>query len=290
MNLAKNKPAVAGLLLCVAAMWGGSFILMKDSLHRQDVNSFLACRFAIATLVLIILKPSVLKKINRAVLIKGGIIGTLLGSGYIFQSFGLTMTTVAKTGFITGLYAVFVPLIAASIFKRRVTTFQWLAVATAGIGLFILSFKGLSFGTGEFLVLVSALLFALHIVSLGEWSSSLDTYALTVIQLGTSTILTGLASLKSGFHLPPDGNGWRAVLLTAIFATAFAFIIQTWTQSFIPSTTIAVILTMEYIFAAGFAVIFSHEVLTARTLIGGALVITAMYAIIWATGREKITA
>ncbi|MEI6648179.1 MAG: DMT family transporter [Actinomycetes bacterium] len=290
MKLANNKPAVAGLLLSVAAMWGGAFILMKDSLHRQDVNSFLACRFAIATLVLILLKPSVLRKIDRAFLIKGVTIGILLGTGYIFQSFGLTMITVAKTGFITGLYAVFVPLIAAGLFKRRVTNFQWFAVVCAGAGLFVLSFKGFSFGTGELLVLISALLFAFHIVSLGEWSSSLDTYALTVVQLGTSAVITGLASLKSGFHLPPDVSGWRSVILTAVFATAFAFIIQTWTQSFIPATTIAVILTMEYIFAAVFAVIFSHEVLTTRTLIGGTLLIFAMYAIIWATGREKIPA
>ena len=290
MKLQENKPAIAGLLLTVAAMWGISFVAMKNTLSRTDVNSFLAARFILATLILIAIKPHALKRINRAFFVKGVIIGVLLSSGYIFQTFGLTKTTVAKTGFITGLYAVFVPLIAAGLLKRKVTKLQWFAVSLATAGLMFLSFKGISIGIGELLVLVSAVLFAFHIVSLGEWSSGLDTYALTILQLGTSAVVTFVASLKSGFHLPPDSGVWSAVIFTAVFATAFAFIIQTWTQSFMPPTTIAIILTMEYIFAAGFAVVFSHESLTLRTLSGGSMVIAAMYLIIWAEGREKISA
>ena len=290
MKLQENKPAIAGLLLTVAAMWGIAFVAMKNTLSRTDVNSFLAARFILATVILIAIKPSALKRINRAFLIKGVIIGVLLSSGYIFQTFGLTKTTVAKTGFITGLYAVFVPLIAAGLLKRKVTKLQWFAVSLATAGLMFLSFKGISIGVGELLVLISAVLFAFHIVSLGEWSSGLDTYALTILQLGTSAVVTFIASLKSGFHLPPDSGVWSAIVFTAVFATAFAFIIQTWTQSFMPPTTIAIILTMEYLFAAGFAVVFSHESLTMRTLSGGSMVIAAMYLIIWAEGREKISA
>lgn len=290
MKLQNNKPVLAGLLLTVAAFWGGSFVVMKDSLHRQDVNSFLACRFILATLILILLRPQALKLIDRRFLLKGILVGAMLGIGYIFQTFGLTLTTIAKTGFITGLYAVIVPLISAGILRRRVTQLQWFAVGLATFGLLLLSFKGITLGIGEVLVLVSALLFAFHIVTLGEWSSGMDSYALTIVQLGTVSIITFAATLKSGFQLPPDSGVWKAVIFTAIFATAFAFIIQTWTQSFMPPTTVAIIMTMEYIFAAGFAVIFSHESLTTKTLIGGAMVISAMYLIIWAEGREKITA
>jgi drug/metabolite transporter (DMT)-like permease len=289
VKLENNKPVLAGLLLTVAAFWGGSFVVMKDSLHRQDVNSFLACRFILATLILILLRPQALKLIDRTFLLKGVVVGALLGLGYIFQTFGLTLTTIAKTGFITGLYAVIVPLISAGMLRRRVTPLQWFAVGLATFGLLLLSFKGFTLGLGEVLVLVSALLFAFHILALGEWSSGMDTYALTIIQLGTVSVITFATSLKGGFQLPPDSGVWKAVIFTAIFATAFAFIIQTWTQSFMPPTTIAIILTMEYIFAAGFAVIFSHESLTTKTLFGGAMVISAMYLIIWAEGREKIT-
>lgn len=290
MKLQQNKPAVAGLLLTVAAVWGGAFVFMKDSLQRMDVNSFLAVRFFCATVLLIVLKPSALKRIDRAFFIKGVITGTLLASGYIFQSFGLTLTTIAKTGFITGLYAVIVPLISALLFHKHVSKVQWLAVAIAMLGLALMSFRGFSVGLGEFLVLISAIIFALHIIALGEWSANHDTYALTILQLGTVTVLAFLASLKSGFHMPPDRNVWISVLFTAVFSTSFAFIIQTWTQSFMNPTTIGIILTMEYIFAAAGAVAIAHEQLTLRTLLGGALVISAMYVIIWADGREKIPA
>ena len=137
---------------------------MKDSLDRQDVNSFLACRFIIAAGIMFILRPQCLKHIDKAFLARGVATGAFLGTGYIFQTFGLTMTTVAKTGFLTGLYAVIVPLIAAGIFKARVRKLQWLAVTFALIGMAILSLNGLSVGLGEFLVFLSAVMFAFHIV------------------------------------------------------------------------------------------------------------------------------
>lgn len=262
---------------------------MKDTLHRQDVNSFLACRFILATVILLLIRPKVLASIKGKLLARGVILGILLGLGYIFQTFGLTHTTVAKTGFITGMYAIFTPLIAAGILKRRISAVQWVSVALATAGLAFLSLNGFSLGLGETLVLISAALYAAHIVGLSEWSSGYDTYALTVIQLATVGILTLIASLPGGFTMPPDLGVWKAIIYTAIFASAFAFIIQTWVQSFMSATSVGIILTMEYIFAALFGVWFGHESLTLRVLIGGSLVISAMYIIISAEGRERMT-
>jgi drug/metabolite transporter (DMT)-like permease len=254
---------------------------MKDTLHRLDVNSFLAWRFMIATLFLILLRPSVLKSFNVAFLKKGALIGTFLGSGYIFQSFGLTLTTVGKTGFITGLYVVLTPIVAALFLKKSITKLEWGAVLLATAGLALLSFKGFEIGLGEFLVLVSALLFALHIVALGEWASDLDTYSLTVLQLATCSVITFLASLKSGFHIPPDAGVWKAIIYTALFATSLAFIVQTWAQSFIPPSSVGVILAMEVVFAAIFGIWILNESLTLRIASGGAMVLVAMYAILF---------
>lgn len=290
MKNGKNKSLFALILLAVSAIWGGAFVVMKDALVRLDVNSFLAWRFMIATLILILLKPSVLKRIDRKFLAKGVLVGTFLGSGYIFQSFGLTLTTVAKTGFITGLYVVLTPLLGALLLRKRVASLQWFSVALATAGLLLLSFKGFSLGLGEFLVFLSAVVFAAHIVALGEWSSGMDTYALTVVQLGTCAVITLFASFKSGFHTPPDSGVWWAILFCAVFATAVAFIFQTWAQSFMAPTTVAVILTMEVVFAAIFGIAFAHESLTVKTGIGGLMVIVAMYTIIWSEGREKISA
>ena len=281
----KLFPAI--ILTSVAAIWGGAFVAMKDTLVRLDVNSFLAWRFIIATSLLIAIRPRVLKSFNRAFLKKGALIGTFLGLGYIFQSFGLTLTTVGKTGFITGLYVVITPIVAAVVLHKHTNKFEWGAVTIATIGLGILSFNGISIGLGEFLVLVSAFLFAFHIVALGEWANGLDVYALTVLQLGSCAIITFLASLKSGFHTPPDSRVWAAILFTAAFATALAFIVQTWAQSFMRPNAVAVILTLEVPFAAVFGILILKEALTSRIAIGGFLVLFAMYLIILLDNKKR---
>ena len=275
------------MLTLVAAIWGGAFTSMKGTLERLDVNSFLAWRFAIATVVLILIKPSVLRRFNLDFVKKGALIGLFLGSGYIFQSFGLTLTTVSNTGFITGLYVVLTPVVAALILKKNITRIEWFAVIMATIGLALLSLNGLTFGLGEFLVLVSALFFALHIVALGEWSKGLDTYALTVLQLGTCALLTFAASLKSGFKAPPDSGVWWSIIYAALFATALAFIVQTWAQSFIKPSSVAVILAMEVVFAAAFGIWLLSEPLTLRIALGGLLVMASMYLIILLDQRKE---
>ena len=284
----EKKLFAVSLMTAVGAIWGGAFVVMKDTLVRLDVNSFLAWRFIFATLLLIAIRPRVLKQYNKAFLKKGVTIGLFLGSGYIFQSLGLTHTTVGKTGFITGLYVVLTPLVAAIALRKNINRWEWSSVAIATIGLALLSFKGFSIGFGEFLVLVSALLFALHIVSLGEWASGLDTYALTVLQLGTCAVMTFLASLKGGFHTPPDAGVWEAIIYTAIFATSLAFIVQTWAQSSMRATTVAVILTTEVPFAAVFGIWILHEELTLRIALGGLLVLVAMYLIILFDNRKAV--
>jgi drug/metabolite transporter (DMT)-like permease len=274
-------------LMAVAAIWGGAFLSMKGTLERLDVNSFLAWRFLIATLLLILIRPSVLKKIDLPFFKKGVILGIFLSSGYIFQSFGLTLTTVSNTGFITGLYVVLTPIVAAVILRKNISLVEWFAVLVATIGLALLSLNGLQFGLGEFLVLISALLFALHIVGLGEWSKGLDAYALTVLQLGTCAVVTFLASFKSGFKAPPDSGVWWSIIYTAIFATALAFIVQTWAQSFIAPSTVGVILAAEVVFAAGLGIWFLNEPVTLRIALGGLLVLASMYLIILLDQRKE---
>lgn len=264
----------------VAAIWGSAFLSMKGTLERLDVNSFLTWRFTIATLLLIAIRPSALKRIDLPFLKKGALLGLFLSSGYIFQSFGLTLTTVSNTGFITGLYVVLTPIVAAVILRKNITLVEWFAVLVATVGLALLSFNGIKFGIGEFLVLISALLFAFHIVGLGEWSKGLDTYALTVLQLGTCAVVTFFASFKSGFKAPPDSGVWWSIIYTAIFATALAFIVQTWAQSFIAPSTVGVILAAEVVFAAAFGIWLLDEPVTLRIALGGLLVLASMYLII----------
>jgi len=267
-------------LLAVSASWGLAFVIMKDPIEKQNVNSFLFTRFILAVLVMIAIRPKVLSQITREMLIKGFFAGLFLGSGYIFQTFGLKLVGAAITGFVTGLYVVATPLIAWIILRHRITVYTWLCVGLATIGLALLSLNGWEVGAGELLVLVSAIAFAAHIVALGQWSNGLDAYAMTVVQLATCALITGAISIGQGYKAPVNLSGWAVVVYTAIFSTAVAFVVQTWSQAHISSTKVAVILTMEVVFAAFFALIFTDETLNLQKVLGGILILISMLAIV----------
>ncbi|MBM3703516.1 MAG: DMT family transporter [Actinobacteria bacterium] len=264
-------------LTSVAAVWGASFVLMKDALKGQSVDDFLATRFIIATIALILFRPQALKEINLEMVMKGSLLGLFLGSGYLFQTIGLHLTTAATTGFITGLYVVFTPILGALFLKSSVTRNEWIGVVMATVGLALLSFKGFSIGLGELSVLLSALFFAFHILGLGRWSGRFATYPLTIVQLGTIAILNSLLALVDDGYEPPNTNQeWTATIFTALLATSLAFLVQTWSQSKMDATVVAVVLTLEVVFAALFAVIAGQESLTLRAILGGTLIFAAM--------------
>jgi len=278
-HLFKMKLA-PGALLAVAAAWGWAFVIMKDAIQRQSVNNFLFTRFLLGTVVLVLIRPQVLRLLNKDVLLRAGAAGTFLGLGFIFQTLGLDRTGAAITGFVTGLYVVLTPLIAWLVLKQKVNRFTWACIAIATIGLGLLSIRGFTVGIGELLVFISAICFACHIISLSKWSSGRDVYAMTVVQLFMCALLAGIASIPEGYSPPPDAGVWGVVIFTAVFATALAFIIQTWAQAHMSPTKVAVILTMEVVFAAFFAIIFGGERLTLQSALGGILVVTAMYLIV----------
>jgi len=273
-------------LLATTAVWGGAFLVMKDSLVRQDVYSFLASRFILAAAFMFIYKPKSLSGLDRKFVKRAILIGLLLCSGFIFQTFGLTQTTVSNTGFITGLYLVFTPLISWLLLKREIFKMQWLAVFVATIGLYFISFNGISVGIGEILVLISALLFAGQIVALGEWSDGENTYALTLIQILVSAVIFFALSLKDGFQMPPDNGVWSAVLYTAFFATFLGFLIQVKAQSVMSATVAGVLLAMETPFALFFGLYFDNDPITLRIICGGTLVLLAMALVIWSDSKH----
>ena len=267
-------------LLSVSAAWGMAFVVMKDAIERQSVNNFLFTRFSLAVIVMIALKPSVIRQFDRDLILRAGSAGIFLGLGYIFQTLGLARTGAAITGFVTGLYVVFTPLLAYFFLKERLTKLIWSCVFIATVGLGLLSIRGFSVGIGEMLVLASAFFFAAHIIALGKWSSGRDVYAMTIVQLAMCALLSGLASIPEGYSAPPDYGVWAVVVFTAVVCTAVAFVVQTWSQAHMTTTKVAVILTMEVVFAALFAIIFGGESLTLQATLGGLMVLTAMFMIV----------
>jgi drug/metabolite transporter (DMT)-like permease len=273
-------------MLATAAVWGGSFVVMKDSLEQQDVYSFLSSRFLLASLLMFLYRPNVFKGLNKKFVRQAILAGLLLGSGYIFQTLGLTKTTVSNTGFVTGLYLVFTPLISLIILKRHVMKIQWAAVIIATTGLFLISYNGISIGLGETLVLISAFLYGAHFVALGEWSDGGNTYALTLIQIMTVSAMATAGALFNGYQIAPTGRVWVSSFCTALFATFLAFLVQTKAQSVMSATAASVLLAMETPFALIFGLLFNNDPLTLRIITGGGMVMLAMGLVIWSDGKK----
>jgi drug/metabolite transporter (DMT)-like permease len=276
----KYSPTFALLALVgVTAVWGWTFLIVKDAISRMPVMDFLAVRFTVATILMVALRPTGLRKITRRELWRGALLGTMLGLAYITQTCGLKSTPAAVSGFITGMAVVFTPIVSRLLLRDAISMKTWLAIALAFIGLLLISLHGWSFGFGELLTLGCALFLAFHIVSLGHWSSQHEPYNLALIQIGAVAVLSLIAAAPGGITLPPDKGVWGVVGITAVLATSLAFFVQTWAQSLLPSTHVAVVLTMEPVFAGIFAVVIGGEQLTLRTIAGAVCVLAAMFII-----------
>jgi drug/metabolite transporter (DMT)-like permease len=276
----RNGLGVSSLLVVTIA-WGASFVAMKPAMDKSPVFDFLAIRFTIAAILMVIAKPKVLKALKGKTLLYGIILGVILGFSYITQTIGLTLSTAAITSFVTGLYVILTPLLVWVIFKRKPRGIVAIGAILATVGLGFITIKDASFDFGQIWTILCALGFAAHIVGLGKWSPGKDVYALTVIQLLTVAVVSWIGAAPDGIQQPVDGEVWFAILFTAVFATALAFFIQTWAQSIMDASRVAIILTMEVVFAALTSVAVGQEVLSVQVIFGGLLMLAAMLLIEW---------
>jgi drug/metabolite transporter (DMT)-like permease len=277
----QRKIALAGTaaLVAVTAVWGSTFVVVKDATDRMAVMDFLAWRFAIAAIVMLVIRPRSVTRLGRAQQVHGVLLGLALAAGYVAQTYGLRRTPATVSGFITGLFVVFTPLCAGLLLRRRIDVASWLGVGVATGGLALLSLHGLSVGRGEAITLLCAIAFALHIVGLGEWSTAPDAYGLAVVQLVTVAVVSAVAAAPDTLAPPPDSRVWGAILLTALAATAIGFFVQTWAQAHLAPTRAAVVMTMEPVFAGIFGVAVGGDDLTVRIVVGAVLVLAAMFLV-----------
>jgi len=273
----KSSPgfAVAGLI-AMTAIWGWTFLIVKDAIGKMPVMDFLAVRFAVAAIVMLAVRPAGLRHIGRRGLWHGVVIGFLLGMSYITQTYGLRTVSPAVSGFITGMAVVFTPVFSWLFFKGKISRNTWAAVVLALIGLALLSLRGWAFGTGEMLTVACAVFVAFQVLGLGVWSPQHESYSFAQVQITTAAVMMLAAAAPGGIILPPDWAVWGTVAITAVLATALAFVVQTWAQSILSPTHTAVILTMEPVFAGIFAVAVGHIHLTVQVIAGAVCVIVAM--------------
>ncbi len=278
------------LLLGVVAVWGVTFVLVKDALNDASPLLFNLLRMTLATIALVIINHRHLRIITRQSLVCSLIVGLFLAAGYQFQTAGLARTTASKSAFITGLVVVFVPLFTIVPILRPANAHapRW----TTAIGA-ILAFSGLLFlttptgttwqnlfssiGLGDFLTLICAIAFAGHLLSLAHTSHKVPTAQLATLQIGTAAVIMAITLPLGGRpHLTITLRLLIALGITSLVATAAAFTIQSWAQQHLPPTHTALLLTLEPVFAALTSVLFLHEHLGQRALIGAALILTGI--------------
>ncbi len=265
--------------MAVTAVWGATFLIVQEAVSRMPVMDFLAVRFALAALVMLAIRPACVRKLTKRGLWHGFLLGTVLGLGYIAQTFGLIAASASVSGFITGMFVPLTPVMAWLILRHKTNRITWLAVSLATVGLALIGLRGWSIGVGELLTLGCAIFFAIHIVGLGEWSPQHETYGLVLIQISTVAVISLIAAAPGGIAVPLDGEVWIAVGITAVLATAVAFLVQTWAQALVSPTRAAVVMTMEPVFAGIFGVAIGGNHLTLQ-VIGGAICILAAMIVV----------
>ena len=254
----------------VTAVWGWTFVLVKDALTQYPTLPFLEIRFALAFLVMVIIVRSLPSgRELRVGLIAGGV----LAAGYLTQTVGLTMTSPGNSGLITGLFVVFTPLI-DRVFGMPLHRWTVAAVLVALAGTVMLVGGPAGFGLGDLLTVACAFLFALHIVLLSHWSPGSRSAPLAMVQMGACAAVFGAGGSWS-LQVPSPGV-WLAIVVTGVFASALAFYIQTWAQQHLSASRTALILTTEPAWAVAAAVILAGQRFGLVQAAGAALVLAAI--------------
>ena len=268
---------IQAALVAVAAVWGGTFVMVKDAVSRYPLYSFLGWRFAIAVVAFTILFPRAVQRADLATIRAGVFAGTFLTAGYVFQTWGLEDTTASKAAFITGMFVVITPALQAVLLRRLPRTATLVGIGAAVVGLWLLSGGSAGAWTvGDTRVLLCAVAYSAHMIVLGSVSEQRDVLALTFVQLVTIALLCGgIAVVREGVSVPHDASVIASLLVTGVLASAVAFAVQTWAQRSIPPARTALILVNEPAFGGLFGWL-AGEALGLRGLAGAAMILGGM--------------
>ncbi len=271
-------------LAFIALIWGSTFVLVKEALEDVSTVLFLALRFGLATAVLTLFFHRRYRAISawKPEIQAGIAAGAFLYTGYLLQTLGLRHTTPSRSAFLTGLYIVLVPLLAALVYRKAPRSHELFGVlmATIGMGLMTLEPGALRIGYGDMLTIACALAFAVHILMIGHYSGRVSFEGFALMQLGASALF---ASATFWWAEKPavlwSGRVVIAVTATAIFATALAFALQSWAQQYTTPSRTALIFALEPVFAGLTSFLFLKEVFTSRAVAGAALILAGIIAV-----------
>jgi drug/metabolite transporter (DMT)-like permease len=272
----KTKHHIGNLsLIGVAAIWGMTFVIIKNALANISPFYFNAIRFSLASIFLLVFSLLTKKKYSPRLIKKGVLAGLALFGGYSFQTFGLNLTTAANAGFITGLSVVIVPLLMLLIYGEFPSVSTWFGITLAIMGLAIMTLEsGFAFNNGDLIIFLCAICFALHIIIVGLCTKDFSTIPFVTVQITTVALSSWLVgTLTETFPQKIAPSMWNGLIFTALFATFLAYLIQNWAQKFTTPTHTALILAAEPVFTLIFATLLLKEVLLKQDLLGAILML-----------------
>jgi drug/metabolite transporter (DMT)-like permease len=266
-------------LVGVAAVWGATFVMVKDAVASYPMFSFLGLRFAIAVAAFLVLFPRSLKGVSVGTLGVGTLAGLFLCVGYVFQTWGLQGTTASKAAFITGMFVVITPVMQAVILRHmpRWPTIGGAVVAVVGLWLLTGASAG-GWNAGDTRVLMCAVAYSAHMIVLGSVGRRHDALPLTLVQLAvTGLVCAAIAVASEPLAWPGELSVWIALLVTGVLASAVAFAVQTYAQRHIPPARTALILISEPAFGGLFGWL-AGEALGVQGAMGAVLILAGMIA------------
>ncbi len=269
------------LLLSVTIFWGSTFIIVKKSIEQMPTFAFLSIRFWISSILLAIIFFPRLKNLNKEILKDGVILGIVLFLAYAFQTVALQYSSATVVGFLTGLNVIFTPIFSAVLLKKIPRIYSQIGAVLSFLGVTLMSLNDtLTLSTGETLTIICAVFVAIQIILTDKYSRKHDTFLLTVVEITTMSVLATIVSLaKEPYLIQKHWNTYLifSFLITAVFATVYAFVIQNTAQKYTTPTKTAIIFIMEPVFSAIFSYLLGGEVLSLRAYIGAGIMFLGLF-------------
>ncbi len=278
--MANNKGLWGRLaILATALIWGTSFVILKNTLDSIGTMWILAIRFTVSAVLLGLAAGKKLRQMSRDVLRGSLMMGCCLAAAYIVQTYGLLYTTPGKNAFLTATYCVLVPFMAWGIYKRRPDASNIVAafLCISGIGLVSLSGRTSGMNIGDALTLLCGIFYGLQIIMMEQYAGKCDALSITSVQFAAASLICWVGALL--FELPPVNvplSAWGSVAYMSVMCTAVCFFLQAWGMKYTPSSTTAVIMTLESVFGTVISIIFYHEPMTVKLVLGFALIFVSV--------------
>ena len=278
--MANNKGLWGRLaILATALIWGTSFVILKNTLDSIGTMWILAIRFTVSAVLLGLAAGKKLRRMSRDVFRGSLMMGCCLAAAYIVQTYGLLYTTPGKNAFLTATYCVLVPFMAWGIYKRRPDASNIVAafLCISGIGLVSLSGSTSGMNIGDALTLLCGIFYGLQIIMMEQYAGKCDALSITSVQFAAASLICWVGALL--FEQPPVNvplSAWGSVAYMSVMCTAVCFFLQAWGMKYTPSSTTAVIMTLESVFGTVISIIFYHEPMTVKLVLGFALIFVSV--------------